>query len=197
MRLTHYVGVVPPLKTTTLHQLMAEEPKGEEEVVLDPEEEEGNEGEGENEGETPEQKAARLEEANKKLFARAKKAEGFVLEDGKWVKKPKPAAEPNNAQGTTDPEELKLIARGLSDEAIEQAKSIAKGKGITLVEAMKDPLFTAWKKEADEAAKREEARLGASKGSGEGEGQSNFDTGLTDEGGKKHKEAWKGAVGKK
>lgn len=41
------------------------------------------------EGESVEDKAARLEEANKKLFERAKKAEGFIKQaDGTWVKKP-------------------------------------------------------------------------------------------------------------
>lgn len=45
------------------------------------------------EEETPEEKADRLEGLNKKLFARAKKAEGFEEVDGKWVKKPKPVVE--------------------------------------------------------------------------------------------------------
>ena len=31
-----------------------------------------------------------LKEQNKQLFARAKKAEGFTLKEGKWVKEPKP-----------------------------------------------------------------------------------------------------------
>lgn len=35
-------------------------------------------------------KATELEQTNKQLFERAKKAEGFVRVDGKWVKAPKP-----------------------------------------------------------------------------------------------------------
>jgi multidrug efflux pump subunit AcrB len=31
-----------------------------------------------------------LKEQNKKLFARAKKAEGFILVNGEWIKKPQP-----------------------------------------------------------------------------------------------------------
>lgn len=71
---------------------------------------------------------------------------------------------------TTDPqiaEELKLIARGLSDEEIEQAKVVAKGKGISLVDATKDALFLTYQSDLKEKAKREAAKLGASKGSGE------------------------------
>ncbi len=36
------------------------------------------------------EKYQNLSETNKKLFARAKKAEGFELKDGDWVKKPEP-----------------------------------------------------------------------------------------------------------
>ena len=36
------------------------------------------------------EKFQNLSETNKKLFARAKKAEGFELKDGEWVKKPEP-----------------------------------------------------------------------------------------------------------
>jgi hypothetical protein len=75
----------------------------------------------------------------------------------------------NNSNDPQLSEELKLIARGLSDEAIEQAKVIAKGKGISLPEAIKDPLFLIFKKDLEETEKRENAKLGASKGSGETE----------------------------
>lgn len=85
------------------------------------------------------------------------------------------------------PEELKLIAKGLSDEDIEQAKVIAKGKGISLQDAIKDPLFEAHQKVEREKARREEARLGASKGSGQSEKET-FRPGMTDE---EHKELWK------
>ncbi len=64
-------------------------------------------------------------------------------------------------------EELKLIARGLSDEEIEQAKVVAKGKGIALTEAIKDPLFTIFQNDLKEKERKEKAKLGASRGSGE------------------------------
>lgn len=85
------------------------------------------------------------------------------------------------------PEELKLIAKGLSDEDIEQAKVIAKGKGISLQDAIKDPLFEAHQKVEREKARREEARLGASKGSGQVEKET-FRSGMTDA---EHKELWR------
>lgn len=64
-------------------------------------------------------------------------------------------------------DELKLIARGLSDEEIDQAKVVAKGKGIALTEAIKDPLFLSYQETVKEKERKEKARLGASKGSGE------------------------------
>ena len=92
-------------------------------------------------------------------------------------------------------DELKLIAKGLSDEAIEQAKVIAKGKGITLSEAIKDPLFALVQQDLAEKEKREKAKLGASKGSGETEEEiKGTESGSTREA---HMEAFKKALGKK
>jgi hypothetical protein len=125
--------------------------------------------------------------AKAELTARAKKAE----EELKALK-----AKPQEVK-TNDPpltEELKLIARGLSDEAIEQAKVIAKGKDIPLPEAIKDPLFAIYQKDAEEKRKKEDAKLGASKGSGESQEEIKaFQSGASRE---EHMEAFKKAVGK-
>jgi len=116
---------------------------------------------------------------------RAEKAEGEIK------KTPKQEVKTNDPQLS---EELKLIARGLSDEAIEQAKVIAKGKGIALTEAIKDPLFDIYQKDAEEKRKKEDAKLGASKGSGESqEAVKAFQSGASRE---DHMEAFKKAVGK-
>ena len=104
-------------------------------------------------------KLAEALKAKAELTARAKRAE----EEVKTLK-----AKPQN----NDPQltqELKLIARGLTDEAIEQAKIIAKGKDITLTEAIKDPLFTIYQEKIKDDERREKAKLGASRGSGESE----------------------------
>src|SRR3990167_9703225 len=69
------------------------------------------------------EKLDKAEQAKSQLTARAKKAE----EELKALKANPPV---NNDPQLSD--ELKLIARGLSDEEIEQAKVIAKGKGIVL-----------------------------------------------------------------
>ena len=125
--------------------------------------------------------------AKAELTARAKKAE----EELKTLK-----AKPQESK-TNDPqlsEELKLIARGLTDEAIEQAKVIAKGKGIPLTEAIKDPLFAIYQKDAEDKAKKEKAKLGASKGSGESEEESEVKPGMTRE---EHEKVFQKAMGKK
>lgn len=126
--------------------------------------------------------------AKAELTARAKKAE----EELKTLKaKPQDENKPNDQPLS---EELKLIARGLSDEAIEQAKIIAKGKGIPLTEAIKDPLFSLFQKDLEEKEKKEKAKLGASKGSGESLGETGFKSGMKKD---EHQEAFKKALGKK
>ena len=97
--------------------------------------------------------------------ARAKRAEEELK---KFKSTPTPSQTINNNNPDIS-EELKLIARGLSDEEINQAKVIAKGKGIVLTEAIKDPMFLTVQKDIKEKERREQARLGGSKGSSESE----------------------------
>ena len=101
------------------------------------------------------------------VLARAKRAEE-ELKKSKTSVKPAPSQVINNNNPDIS-EELKLIARGLSDEEINQAKVIAKGKGIVLTEAIKDPMFLTVQKDIKEREKREAAKLGGSKGSSESE----------------------------
>lgn len=103
----------------------------------------------------------RERQAKAQILARAKKAEAELKE----LKKA--PAEPHISNDPQLSDELKLIARGLSDEEIEKAKVIAKGNGINLQEAIKDELFLSYQKDLKEKKKREDAKLGASKGSGE------------------------------
>ena len=104
------------------------------------------------------EKAEKAEQFARTAVARAKKAE----EELKALKANHP---PTNDPQLSD--ELKLIARGLSDEEIDQAKVIAKGKGIVLAEAIKDPLFLSYQATLKETQRKEKAKLGASRGSGE------------------------------
>jgi hypothetical protein len=125
--------------------------------------------------------------AKSQILARAKKAE----EELKLFK----ARPQNNNNDPQLSDELKLIARGLSDEAIEQAKVIAKGKGISMPEATKDPLFITWQKDAEEKQRKEDAKLGASKGSGESQQEiTGIESGATRE---DHIKAFNKIVGKK
>jgi hypothetical protein len=128
-----------------------------------------------------------LRVAKAQLTARAKKAE----EELKALKA-KPINNNNDPQLS---DELKLIARGLSDEEIEQAKVVAKGKGVNLIEAIKDPLFTIYQTDLKEKERKEKAKLGASKGSGETQEEiTGLQYGATRE---EHKKAVEKLVGKK
>lgn len=113
--------------------------------------------------EVTEAEQQQFSEAEKKAYARAKVAEAKARELKARVKELEKAVQTNSP--ATVPEELKLIARGLSDEEIDQAKVISKGKGVTLSEALKDPLFVAFQEKRVEERKKEDAKLGASKGS--------------------------------
>jgi len=96
--------------------------------------------------------------AKSQILARAKKAEQ-ELKDLK--------ANPPIKNDPQLSDELKLIARGLSDEEIDKAKVIAKGSDITLPEAIKTDLFLSFQATLKEKERKEKAKLGASKGSGE------------------------------
>jgi len=123
--------------------------------------------------------------AQSQLTARAKKAEEALK-----AFKDSPPLQTNDQQL---PEELKLIARGLTDEVIEKAKIIAKGNNISLQEALKDDMLIAFQAKEVEDKKKADAKLGASKGSGETKEKSGYKPGMTAE---EHKKAFQEARGK-
>jgi hypothetical protein len=111
------------------------------------------------------------------------------------LKKLKEAQTANPPINNPDPQlsdELKLIARGLSDEEIDKAKVIAKGAGIALQEAIKDPLFLSYQSTLKEERRKEKAKLGASKGSGESQDDTLIKPEMTRE---EHQEAFKKVMG--
>lgn len=119
---------------------------------------------------------------SQKLFGRAKTAEEKAEAERaarekaeEEVKNLKTEGEKNtqSKKPDVDSDELKLIARGLSDEEVEEAKSIAKGKDISLLEAIKTKSFELFQENLKEEARKEKAKLGAAKGSGEGSADEN------------------------
>lgn len=85
-------------------------------------------------------------------------------------------------------EEGILIAKGMDEESLTQLKAIAKGKGLSLLNAEKDPLFVSYFEKAQKDKKSEQAKLGASKGSTYKESKPEFKSGLTRE---EHMALWK------
>jgi len=128
-----------------------------------------------------------LEKARKaisQLTARAKKAEDELRN----IKTSKETKADSNLTNTLSREEAFLIAKGYDDESLNQIQVIAKGKGISMLDAEKDPLFISYKEKKDAEAKAEKAKLGASKGSGQKEAKAGFNSfeSLED-----HKKIWK------
>lgn len=103
-----------------------------------------------------------LEKKNKELFERAKKAEALAKEaKGKpLIKEIK-----ETPTGLTR-EEAILIAKGVNEDVINQAALVAKAKGVSLMDAMKDPLIEAYASKLKADEKREKAQLGTSKSGG-------------------------------
>ena len=106
-----------------------------------------------------------LKEQNRQLFARAKKAEGFVLQDGKWLKpKAEVKAEPPK-EGLSGEEALVLMGAGVTHiEDISEVQNYAKFKGISISEALKDSVVKTLLSDKAEKRKTAEATVPASRG---------------------------------
>lgn len=134
------------------------------------------------------------EETTSELSLEAQLAKAQA-EANKWRRIANKNQKDSKPQITTTPDlsdELKLIARGLSDEEIDQAKVVAKGKGVSLQEAIKDPLFVTYQENLKEKQRKENARLGASRGSGESEDETPVKPDMTRE---EHQKAFKKVLG--
>ena len=103
-------------------------------------------------------KLKELEEKNKQLYARLKKTEK--------VKTETVTKETNENYLTRD--EAILLAKGYDEDDINSLRKLA-GDG-NLIEASKDPMFQAYKKEKERKEKAKKSQLGAS-GAGVNKGQ--------------------------
>ncbi len=84
-----------------------------------------------------------LEAKNKQLFERAKKAEGFELVDGKWVKAAKPAPKAKS-EDLSGKDILALSTSGITeDEDIDFLKEAASLKKTSIAAVLKDPTVSA------------------------------------------------------
>ena len=106
----------------------------------------------------------KLQETNKKLYARLKALESKVKATPKEVTQPK--KEINSNVQSVDMDEVRLIAKGYEEDEISKIKAIAKGNGCSLLDATKDEMFVLWKEKQDAEVKKSKSQLGASKGSG-------------------------------
>lgn len=77
---------------------------------------------------------------NKQLYARTKKAEGFELKDGKWIK---PVAKVEEKvveakDGLSQKDVIALVRGDIHDDDIESVQKFAKMEDITVSEALKN-----------------------------------------------------------
>lgn len=165
---------------------MENENESVQEDVIEQEEEETSEETPEVEEEETQEAEETISLSKQKFKTMQRKAMAYDADKNK----PTPAKEINNDPQLS--EELKLIARGLSDEEIDKAKVIAKGSGISLQEALKDDMFLTYQANKAVQKKREDAKLGASKGSGESIDATDIKPDMTRE---EHQKAFKKVMG--
>lgn len=82
-----------------------------------------------------------LKQKNKELFARAKKAEGFVLVDGEWVKKPKVEVKEEvkpKSEDLTTKDFLTLAKADVHEEDVDRVIKFAKDNNMDIAKALKD-----------------------------------------------------------
>jgi hypothetical protein len=131
-------------------------------------------------------------EAKEKAEAALAKAEADLAEEKKKNLPPVVKTEP--PASTISSDELRLVALGLSDAEINEAKDIAKGKGISLVEAVQTKTFKLFQTDLKEEERKAKAKLGASSGSDIDNPAPLVKSGMTK---KDHQQVWKDALGKK
>jgi len=119
--------------------------------------------------------------------AEALKYKAIAMRKAKQAVKPEPKQQTLETNYLTREEGI-LIAKGMSDEELNQLKVIAKGKGISLLEAEKDPLFTTYYEKVQKEKRSEQAKLGTSKGSSYKEEKPKFTAGLSRE---EHMKLWR------
>ena len=121
-----------------------------------------------------EDRLTKLEEANKKLFARAKAAE----EKAK-AKVETPQLQTKQTNDSLTREEAILIAQGTDPKSLELLSKISKIEGVSLLEAKNSEIYLAYLAKNEQELKSTKSKLGASKGSGRIETQKT--SGLTRE----------------
>ncbi len=98
-------------------------------------------------------KLAKTEETNKKLYARLKKGEKKVVKSVK-----------STTKSSLTRDEAILFAKGHTEAEVELATKLSQLNDISLVDASKDPYFTAQVQGRIKKEKSDKASLGASSG---------------------------------
>lgn len=82
----------------------------------------------------------KVKEANAQLYARTKKAEGFELVDGKWIKKQEPTTDKkkdatDSEKGLSQTDIIYVAKADIHEEDLEEVLTYAKNNKVTVKEA--------------------------------------------------------------
>lgn len=150
---------------------MDEEKDLEQQDSGEPADEDSDSQDAEQTGESVEEKIAKLEQANKELFARAKKAEeeAKTLKTTEKVEKVEPASPkiPDVEKLLTEKlEEVELAKMDVADDIKAEIKAYAKAKGVSVIEASKSDYIGFLQTKAEEKRKEIEASTSSKKSTG-------------------------------
>lgn len=166
---------------------MDEKYENNEELELEQDEQELEETDEEESEESEEEESGDLQDTLDKLGL--SRADYFKLKKGKAKPQTKQVRESSNV----DRDELYLVAKGLDDDEIEQALEIARLKKVSAKEAIKDPLFKAYKTVKEQEAKAKSTSLpNSSRGRRQRKEKSLSTPGLTEA---ERKALWKKQMG--
>jgi hypothetical protein len=111
----------------------------------------------------------------------------------KSQKENSPVSKERKSSPDINKDELYLVAKGYDDDAIEQLQIIARGSGVSLKEALENPLFKNYEAKQKEEERRSKAKLGASNSSGYSQGGPAIKPGMTEA---EHRAIWAKMSGK-
>lgn len=123
--------------------------------------------------------------------AAEKKAKELEAQKDHWKKKAErvPLVKEDSTNQDSLKEELILIAKGVNEDVIEQASLVAKAKGISIKDALNDPMVKAYSKSIEDQIKKDKAQLSPSAGTSYAN-----DSFKPEQPRDEHKEAWAKAM---
>jgi len=114
------------------------------------------------ETETPAEQTDEEKEALRKELEKLKFENAKLFQRNKTLKSSKTTPNKPGELTKDQRDEIVMLAKGVDEEIIEEAKDLSKAKGIPLSEAIKLPIIQAYQERKEQESRSKQASLGAS-----------------------------------